>query len=74
MHPEGGRISIWFFIGVLVLAYGVLILGAGLYELTGPPKAGVVLANLHAGIWWGILMTVLGGLYTYRFLPGRQRP
>ena len=29
MHRTG-MISIWFFIGVLLLIYGVLILGAGL--------------------------------------------
>ena len=31
MHSSG--ISIWFFIGVLLTAYGALILGYGLYEL-----------------------------------------
>ncbi len=33
---EGG-ISIWFFIGIALLVNGVLILGAGLYELLRPP-------------------------------------
>ena len=50
MH-RSGMISIWFFIGVLLLIYGILILGAGLYGLAHPPE--VVLAKLHAGIWWG---------------------
>jgi hypothetical protein len=72
--PRGhGRISIWFFIGVLLLLYGVLILGAGLYELAVPPARHVVLGNLHAGIWWGALLVVLGGLYSYRFSPRRPR-
>ena len=65
-------ISIWFFIGVLLLAYGILILGSGLMELSSPPGHPVVLANLHAGIWWGALMILLGGFYTFRFLPGRK--
>lgn len=65
-------ISIWFFIGVLLLVYGILILGSGLMELSSPPEHPVVLANLHAGIWWGALMIVLGGFYTFRFLPGRK--
>ena len=72
MHPEGGRISIWFFIGALVLVYGTLILGAGLYDLLAKHRENVVLANLHAGIWWGILMIVLGGYYTYRFFPSKR--
>ncbi len=35
MHDHG-RIPIWFFIGVLLTAYGVLILGAGIYGLSHP--------------------------------------
>ncbi len=70
MHRPG-MLSIWFFIGVLLLVYGVLILGAGLYGLSSPPN--VVLANLHAGIWWGALLIVLGGFYTWHFAPRRQK-
>ena len=69
MHREG-MVSIWFFIGALLLAYGVLILGAALLE--SPSEHPVVLYELHAGIWWGALMIVLGGLYTYLFRPGRR--
>jgi hypothetical protein len=62
-----GSISIWFFIGVLLLVYGVLITGAGIYGLSHPPQ--VALANLHAGIWWGALLVVVGGVYCYAFFP-----
>lgn len=65
-------ISIWFFIGSLLLVYGVLILGAGIYELSNPPEHPVVLAGLHAGIWWGAFLTVLGGFYSFRFRPRRN--
>jgi hypothetical protein len=64
-------IPIWFFIGALLLAYGFLILGAGIYELTSPPEHPVVLAELHAGIWWGALLIVLGAIYTIKFKPGK---
>jgi hypothetical protein len=66
-----GSISIWFFIGALLLVYGILITGAGIYGLFHPPQ--VTLAHLHAGIWWGALLVVLGGLYSYVFFPGRAR-
>ncbi len=69
MHRPG-MLSIWFFIGVLLLVYGILILAAGIYGLSSPPN--VVLANLHAGIWWGILLIVLGLVYTVHFRPRRQ--
>jgi hypothetical protein len=70
MH-RSGMVSIWFFIGVLLLVYGVLILGAGLYGLSHPPA--VVLAELHAGVWWGVLLILLGTFYSVRFAPLRGR-
>lgn len=72
MHRPG-MISIWFFIGALLLIYGVLILGAGLYEKAAPAEHPVVLANLHAGIWWGALLIVLGAFYSFRFSPWRDK-
>jgi hypothetical protein len=72
-HSQEGRISIWFFIGMLLLVYGLLILGAGIYDLLVPPAQPPVLAGLHAGIWWGGLLAIIGGLYSYRFFPRRDR-
>jgi hypothetical protein len=69
MNPERGRISIWFFIGALVLAYGVLVLGAGIYDLFSPVSPPVVLGELHAGIWWGALMIVLGAIPFFKSFP-----
>ena len=66
MH-RAGMISIWFFIGLLLLAYGVLIFGTGVYEWSDPPA--VVRPDLHAAVWWGILLTVMGAFYTFRFAP-----
>jgi len=72
-RSQESRISIWFFIGVLLLVYGLLILGAGIHDLLVPPEQQPVLANLHAGIWWGGLVAVLGGIYSYRFSPRKER-
>ncbi|MFZ0592066.1 MAG: hypothetical protein WAM39_16490 [Bryobacteraceae bacterium] len=66
-----GLISIWFFIGVLLLTYGVLIFASGIYNIYVPPAYPVVLAKLHAPIWWGIFLGLLGGFYTFRFFPKR---
>jgi hypothetical protein len=68
MHKPG-MISIWFFIGVLLVAYGLLICGAGLYDYVVPPVAPTVLAELHAGIWWGALILVMGVFYSWHFRP-----
>jgi hypothetical protein len=68
-----GRISIWFFIGVILATYGVLIFGTGVYHYYYPPEHQVVLSHLHAGIWWGALLAVIGGFYCYRFFPGEPQ-
>jgi hypothetical protein len=73
MKP-GGSISIWFFIGVSLLVNGLLILGAGICEFFHPPQNPVVLFHVHANIWWGGLLFLLGGVYCYHFAPGRQKP
>jgi hypothetical protein len=70
MHS--GHISIWFFIGVLLSIYGALIMGYGVFELITGQLANVVLANLHAPVWWGGTMFLLGLFYSLRFRPGRD--
>jgi hypothetical protein len=50
---RGAKISIWFFIGVLLTAYGLLIVGYGLYEVATGQLADVALKELHAPVWWG---------------------
>lgn len=72
MHNAHGSLSIWFFIGALLTAYGLLITGTGLYELASPPEHPVVLANLHAPIWWGAVLLIIGLFYVIRFFPRKH--
>ena len=66
-------ISIWFFIGIALAVNGALILAAGIYQLVDPPAIpSVVLFNLHANVWWGALLLVVGILYCVRFAPKKQ--
>jgi len=64
-------IPVWFFVGVLLLIYGVLIFITGLAQWSSPP-AEVQLAELHAPVWWGGLLIVLGAFYCYMFRPGKN--
>jgi hypothetical protein len=67
-------VSIWFFIGISLLVNGTLILAAGIYQLLNPPQdPGVVLFNLHANVWWGAVLFVLGAFYTVHFRPRRKQ-
>ncbi len=70
MHPNKRQpISIWFFIGLLVIVYGFLIMGAGIWALFVTPAHPVVMESLHADLWWSALMIVVGG-----FLVGLHPP
>lgn len=73
MQEPHGRISIWFFIGILLFAYGILITGVGVYEIFVPPVHKVVLQNLHANAWWGILLLIMGSFYSFHYAPGRHK-
>jgi hypothetical protein len=71
MHSSG--IAIWFFIGVLLVAYGVLICGYGIYEwVSGSYPAGVQMVHLHTPVWWGGLLLFIGVLYAVKFWPSRS--
>ena len=63
MAEDHRIIPVWFFVGVLLLIYGVIILATGIYGFSHPPET--VLANLHPAVWWGMLLTALGGFYVY---------
>jgi hypothetical protein len=69
MHSSA--ISIWFYIGIMLTVYGGLILAYGISELVSGVTAPVVLANLHAPVWWGGMMMVLGLIYLVKFRPGK---
>ena len=66
-------IPIWFFIGSLLTMYGLLILGSGIYELFHLPAKPVELFHLHASIWWGAILALLGAGYCIYFTPGKGR-
>jgi hypothetical protein len=67
MSEKHEIIPVWFFVGVLLLVYGVMILISGIAEWSHPPNT--VLAELHAPVWWGGLLTVLGAIYCAMFRP-----
>jgi hypothetical protein len=64
-------IPVWFFVGLLLLVYGVMIVISGLIHWNSPPS-GVELTELHAPVWWGSILTVLGSVYCAMFWPGKK--
>jgi hypothetical protein len=66
-------ISIWFFIGISLAVNGALICAAGIYQVINPPvNPDVVLFNLHANVWWGAVLLIIGLIYCLKFSPKRQ--
>ncbi len=62
-------IPIWFWIGLLLFAYGVLITGVGIYHLFVPMENPPAMSKLHTEIWWGAILFLLGGFYLVKFRP-----
>ena len=71
---DDGRISIWFFIGAILLIYGVIIFAAGIYGLFDPSfGADVMLHQFHSSIWWGMLLIIIGSVYSIKFNPRKGK-
>ncbi len=62
-------VSIWFFAGVMLLAYGIVIFLAGIWEIGHPLAHPPVLSRLHASIWWGGMLAIAGLVYTLKYWP-----
>jgi hypothetical protein len=65
------QIPIWFFIGIMLALYGVIIFAYSLLTWSAPPPDSLSpeISKLHAGVWWGFLMIILGLFYVIRFRP-----
>ncbi|HEV2487647.1 MAG TPA: hypothetical protein VGT08_19155 [Terracidiphilus sp.] len=71
MSRQSHMVPVWFFIGILLTIYGVIILFTSIADISHPST--VVLANYHPGIFGGILLLLIGGFYTFCFWPGRRK-
>ncbi len=62
--------SIWYFVGLVLITMGGLVLIAGVVDMISPPARITVLAELHTSLWWGLIMLVVGVIF---FLSSRKR-
>ena len=66
MQTEKKMRNIWFFVGWILLLIGIVELTAGIYNLYFPSDANIKLINLHANIWWGVLIIIAGIIYLFK--------
>jgi FtsH-binding integral membrane protein len=71
MSKETHMLPVWFFIGVLLAIYGVIILVMAVLDFNQTTQA--VLAEYHPGLFGGVLLILLGGFYSFWFWPGRRK-
>jgi uncharacterized protein YjeT (DUF2065 family) len=64
MTKEFKMKSIFFFVGIMLTAMGLIIMSSGVYYYFYPNGTKTVLAELHPNIWWGMIM-ILAGLIFY---------
>jgi divalent metal cation (Fe/Co/Zn/Cd) transporter len=63
---EGLMKPIWYFVGLILLVMGGIILLTGIYQLINPPERTTVLSNIHPNIWWGAVMLLIGGILFWK--------
>jgi divalent metal cation (Fe/Co/Zn/Cd) transporter len=63
---EGLMKPIWYFVGLILLVMGGIILLTGIYQLINPPERTTVLSDIHPNIWWGAVMLLIGGILFWK--------
>ncbi len=51
---------IWYFVGLILITMGAIIVVTGIYFIVNPQKLNVMLAETHPNLWWGSFMIVFG--------------
>ncbi|NWF88901.1 MAG: hypothetical protein HXY50_05490 [Ignavibacteriaceae bacterium] len=54
---------IWYFVGLILLVIGGILLLTGLYMFLFHSESKSVLSSLHPNIWWGATMLVVGLIF-----------
>jgi hypothetical protein len=67
---RGEPLPIWFFVGGILLVYGILVLLGGLF---GGARH-TILAETRPSLWWGAVIVVFGAIFFAVGLRSRRRP
>jgi FtsH-binding integral membrane protein len=56
---------IWYFVGLMLSAMGIVVLAAGIANYLNPPARATILSHLHPALWWGMVMIIVGLIYFF---------
>jgi len=70
MRERHHMLPVWFFIGLLLTVYGIIILTTSLDAWSVPSTT--VLAQYHPGVWGGVVLLAVGGFYLFQFWPRKR--
>ncbi len=71
MRERHHMLPVWFFIGLLLSAYGIIILTTSITGWSHPSSA--ILSQYHPGFWGSIVLLLVGGFYVQQFRPRPPR-
>jgi len=54
-------LPVWFWVGIVLIVYGLIIIGSGIYYVLHPPNT--ALSHLHPSLWWGGIMCASGIIF-----------
>ena len=66
------HLSLWTFVGAILLVYGIIIFSAGIYYLYDPPVQ-TFLYNFNPSLWWGGILFILGLIFLGSQYQRRER-
>ena len=69
---EGEMLDIWFFVSLILIAYGIVLTLAGIYYIF-KPYTGNEFGYLNLNLWWGPVMLIFGVLFQFISFKGRSK-
>jgi hypothetical protein len=64
-HEPKEMMPIWYFVGLMLTAMGLVVLAAAITNYMSPPARQTVLSHLHLDLWWGMVMIAAGVLFFF---------
>lgn len=65
--------SIWYFVGLMLLAMGAVVFVSGIYYYFIPNGSKTILNELYPDIWWGAVMLIAGAIFFFSSRKGTAK-